>query len=240
MRRPMAKGNRPKGEAGLGIRDLRLVHTSLLGKWRWKLLSHEVDEVWKEIVIARYGSDIIGKRFLGDVDVPRIASSWWGDLCKLDGISNWFSLAVGKKVGRGDSTSFWNEIWVGGQSLRQQFPRLFGISAQKQEVIQNLGGMIDGQWRWNLLWRRNRFQWEEDQFRELCDIIAQFTPMDYHDSWLWLGDGIQGFTVKSAYGLLEKMEPSTRILQPVENFVFKRLWKCAWPSKTLRLCGNCS
>jgi hypothetical protein len=29
---------RPKKEAGLGIRDLRLVNKSLLAKWRWKLL----------------------------------------------------------------------------------------------------------------------------------------------------------------------------------------------------------
>ncbi|MCI29433.1 putative ribonuclease H protein, partial [Trifolium medium] len=104
--------------------------------------------------------------------------------------SNWFSLAVG----RGDSTSFWNEVWVGGQSLRQRFPRLFGISLQQQVVIQNAGRVIDGRWRWNLMWRRERFQWEEEQYREFVEIITPFFPSDICDKWLWLGDGIQGFT----------------------------------------------
>jgi hypothetical protein len=30
---------KPRKEAGLGIKDIRLVNTSLLAKWRWKLLS---------------------------------------------------------------------------------------------------------------------------------------------------------------------------------------------------------
>ncbi|MCI73363.1 putative non-LTR retroelement reverse transcriptase, partial [Trifolium medium] len=62
-----------KDVAGLGIRDLRLVNVSLLAKWRWKLLSHDY-EVWKEVIVAKYGSDVIGKRNIGVVDVPRTAS----------------------------------------------------------------------------------------------------------------------------------------------------------------------
>ncbi|XP_045792042.1 uncharacterized protein LOC123886801 [Trifolium pratense] len=94
-----------------------------------------------------------------------------------------------------------------------------------------MGILIDGQWQWQLMWRRNRFQWEEDQFREFVEIIAPFAPVDNPDRWLWLGDGIQGFTVKSAYVLLENLVPVNRNLQPVEVFVFNRLWKCATPSK---------
>ncbi|MCI07614.1 LINE-1 reverse transcriptase like, partial [Trifolium medium] len=50
---------RAKQDAGLGIRDLRRVNMSLLAKWRWKLLSQE-EEVWKEIIKARYGTDVVG------------------------------------------------------------------------------------------------------------------------------------------------------------------------------------
>jgi hypothetical protein len=52
-----------------------------------------------------------------------------------------------------------------------------------------MGRLIDGRWQWELLWRRNRFQWEEDQFREFSEIIAPFAPNDNTDRWLWLGDG---------------------------------------------------
>ncbi|MCI15313.1 hypothetical protein A2U01_0036451, partial [Trifolium medium] len=63
------------------------------------------------------------------------------------------------------------------------------------------------------------------------EIIAAFAPVDAPDSWLWLGDGITGFTVKSAYLLLENSVTNRHHLEPVQDFVFKRLWKCAAPSK---------
>jgi hypothetical protein len=221
---------RPKEEAGLGIRDLRLVNKSLLAKWRWKLLSHE-NEVWKDIVSARYGNDVVGKRFLCEVDAHRLSSSWWRDLCQLDGDDRWFGSAVGMKVGRGDSTYFWDEIWIGDQSLRAKFPRLYGMSEQKHGLIHEMGSLIDGRWQWDFVWRRNRFYWEEEQFREFTEIIAPFVPTDNSDRWLWLGDGIQGFTVKSAFLLLEGTATNRRILIPDEVFVYKKLWKCAAPSK---------
>ncbi|KAK2416870.1 hypothetical protein QL285_039222 [Trifolium repens] len=88
---------RLKKEAGLGIRDLRLVNKSLLAKWRWKLLFQE-SEPWKEIVTARYGAGVISKRLLGDIDSPRCASSWWRDLCQFDNDECWFSSAVKMKL----------------------------------------------------------------------------------------------------------------------------------------------
>jgi hypothetical protein len=187
--------------------------------------------VWKEVVAARYGRDVIGKRLLGLVDIPRLSSSWWKSICSLDGENRWFSGAVRKKVGRGNSTVFWEEQWIGDQPLRQKFPRLFGISTQKEEVLCNMGILIEGRWHWNLQWRRDRFQWEEEQFREFSEIILPFNPVDVDDNWMWCGDGITGFTVKGAYLLLEKMVTQRRQLEPIEEFVFKRLWKCLAPSK---------
>jgi hypothetical protein len=107
---------RPKKEGGLGVRDLRLVNISLLAKWKWKLLSHD-DELWKDVVVARYGSDVMGKRNLGEIDITRMGSHWWRDLCLLDKDSDWFNRAIGKRVGNGNNTSFWSENWIGDQSL---------------------------------------------------------------------------------------------------------------------------
>ncbi|KAK2449806.1 hypothetical protein QL285_008962 [Trifolium repens] len=50
---------RTKKEGGLGIKDLRLMNKSLLAKWRWKLLSEE-DELWKRVVVAKYGPNVMG------------------------------------------------------------------------------------------------------------------------------------------------------------------------------------
>jgi hypothetical protein len=115
----------------------------------------------------------------------------------------------------------------GDQSLRQRFPRLFGISTQKDEVICNLGSVVDRQWQW----RRNLFVWEHDQYHSLTDIISPFMPTTRQDRWLWLGDELQGFKANSAYLLLvnEFIPPS--VLDATQALVFKNLWKCGAPSK---------
>jgi hypothetical protein len=41
---------KPKKEGGLGIKDLRLMTSSLLAKWRWKLLTIDED-LWKEVIM---------------------------------------------------------------------------------------------------------------------------------------------------------------------------------------------
>jgi hypothetical protein len=219
---------RSKKEGGLGVRDLWLVNISLLAKWKWKLLSQEV-ELWKEVVVARYGRDMVGKRRLDEFDVTRIGSTWWRNLCLLGKDSNWFNSAIGKRVGNGILTSFWNEQWTGDQSLRQRFPRLFGISMQKDEMIFNLGRMMDGRWQWELQWRRNLFAWVEDQYRQFREIIEPFTPTSHHDSWLWMGDDLHGFTVNSAYLLLVKEFNPPALSDTTLDLVFKNLWKCGAP-----------
>jgi hypothetical protein len=221
---------RPKKEGGLGVRNLRFVNISLLAKWKWKLLSRE-HELWKEVVVARYGIDVMGKRKLGELDITRTGSSWWRDLCLIEKDSDWFDNAIKKKIGNGNATSFWNEHWIGDHPLRHKFPRLYGISLQKDEVIGNLGIVVEGGWQWNFLWRRNLFTWEEEQYREFLEIIAPFMPSDHDDRWLWMDDDVHGFSANSAYLLLAANYNPPLVYDPLMIFVFKYLWKCGAPSK---------
>jgi hypothetical protein len=122
---------KPKREGGLRIRDLRLVNLSLLAKWRWKLLS-EGEDVWKSLIVAKYGEHSLGKVSLEVHPSDRLCLSWWKDLCRLDYGSGWFNQVVLKKLGCGNLTSFWKDIWVGDQALEVHFPRLFSISVQKR------------------------------------------------------------------------------------------------------------
>jgi hypothetical protein len=221
---------RPKKEGGLGVRDLRLVNISLLAKWRWKLLTRDND-VWKDVVVARYGLDVLGKKNLGEIDVTRLGSTWWKDICTLDKDSLWFINGIGKKLGNGQSTMFWNEVWIGNQSLRHMFPRLFGISMQRDEVIGRMGMLEEGVWHWDLQWRRNLFVWEEEQFHEFLDLITTFSPTEQEDLWIWKDDVISGFTVNSAYLLLVENYIPRIAINSTNDLVFKWLWKCGAPSK---------
>ncbi|GAU48811.1 hypothetical protein TSUD_406440 [Trifolium subterraneum] len=92
----MASG--PKREGGLGVRDLRVMNISLLTKWRWKLLLGG-DELWKKVVVARYGAGVLGVALLGEENRWARASVWWRDVCNLDKGLGWFSRVAIKKLG---------------------------------------------------------------------------------------------------------------------------------------------
>ena len=67
------------------------------------------------------------------------------------------------KVGGGDKVKFWADKWLGADSnLQQQFNQLFLISGQQNNTISNMGRFSQGQWSWDLKWRRNLFDYEQD------------------------------------------------------------------------------
>jgi hypothetical protein len=192
---------KPKKEGGLGIRDLRLVNVSLLAKWRWKLLSHE-KEVWKDVVLAKYGPNCVGIGNLGESRISRVASKWWIDICTLDKDSNWFAEAVVKRVGNGSHTMFWKEVWIGNQPLLAQFPRVYGISNQKTNTIFSMGRWVDGVWSWSFSWRRNFFSWEVPIYEDFLGLIQHFVPSVDEDKWVWRLNVDDGFSVHDCYDLL--------------------------------------
>jgi len=102
----------PKRNGGLGVRDVRVVNVSLLAKWRWILLDGD-KALWKEVLEVKYGPCLDTLLEVGGVMWPRLSSSWWKDLVKLDdfGVQNWFNSEIVKKVGNGMNTSFWNDKW---------------------------------------------------------------------------------------------------------------------------------
>lgn len=45
---------KPKSGGGLGVRDLRVVNISLLGKWRWRHLTSG-NSFWRQFLVSKYG-----------------------------------------------------------------------------------------------------------------------------------------------------------------------------------------
>jgi hypothetical protein len=221
---------KPKKEGGLGIRDLRLVNISLLAKWRWKLLSCD-RTLWKDAIIAKYGSEIVGVGNLGASQIHRDASIWWRDICSLDKNNNWFAEVVEKRVGNGNLTSFWGDVWVGNQSLQNYFPRIFSISNQQRATISSMGEWVGGGWRWVLSWRREFFDWEVPIYREFMDHIQQFVPSVREVTWVWCDDRADGFSVKSCYFMLLRKFREQRLLDPCTMFAVSKIWSCGIPSK---------
>jgi hypothetical protein len=98
----------------LGVRDIRLVNFSVLAKWRWCLLQPGLP-LWKEVLVARYGTHILYEADWLKHRIPTSASKWWKNIVALDNVvpgKNWFLEAMVRKISNDLSTSFWNVKWI--------------------------------------------------------------------------------------------------------------------------------
>ncbi|KAK2397838.1 hypothetical protein QL285_059374 [Trifolium repens] len=225
---------KPKKEGGLGIKDLRLMNCSLLSKWRWKLLL-DGDDMWKRVIVAKYGTMATGKTNLAAEDFGGGVSAWWRDICKVDSGTSWFSQVAIKKVGNGNSTMFWKDVWLGDQSLENRFPRLFGISLQKQSLVCEVGRWESDIWIWNFEWRRNFFAWEDDLLLEMHAVLACVSISNESDRWIWK-PGCEGVhTVRSTYIFLDNLINNRVPRCELDLFAFKFIWKSGVPSKVSAL-----
>jgi hypothetical protein len=123
-----------KNNGGLGVRDIKAVNLSLLMKWRWRLLDYNDVGLWKEVLVAKYGSQITRNASWILASNSYLSFLWWKDLCDLEGCvesKNWVVESVSRCLGNGRNTRFWMDKWVGDSLLCESFPRLFSISTQK-------------------------------------------------------------------------------------------------------------
>jgi hypothetical protein len=193
------------------------------------------EELWKSVVVARYGEEVLGNVRLDATLLRNGCSSWWKGLCGLDKGVGWFAQVAVKKMGSGNTIKFWKDVWIGNQPLEHRFPRLYTISTQHDLKVHEVGFRENGVWRWNLRWRRNFFVWEEALVLELEEIIGNVIITEVEDRWSWSPDVNEGFSVKSLYVFLENILLDHGNLTPSQSFAFKSIWKSAVPSKVSAL-----
>jgi hypothetical protein len=113
------------------------------------------------------------------------------------------------------------------------FPRLFSLSNQKEsKVIDFLE--LEGEIRyWSFSWRRNLFQWEEDQVVLLKHLLESVVFSLEDDCWWWIPEPDRTFSVKSSYKLLSKGLGSDAEVDEELKVVLGQIWNSAAPSKVI-------
>jgi len=214
---------KPREEGGLRLRNIQNFNIALLAKWKWRLIAEEKGR-WKEMVVSKYGQGSEVSR------IPvKLQSWWWRDLvkvCEPDGDGGWFQKEVGWKLGCRDKVRFWEDIWNGNSSLKILFPRLYSLSLNQGQKVEEMGRWDDGVWRWNLRWRRARFEWESKLEEEML-ILLSTTRLhrEEKDDHTWGNEDERCFSVNSAYACLVNQGRGTHLE------VFKLLWKAkAFPN----------
>ncbi|GAU49947.1 hypothetical protein TSUD_408420 [Trifolium subterraneum] len=227
---------KPKVDEWLGIRDLMAVNLALLGKWRWRLLSGG-QGIWRDILLSRYSSLYPSPHLGGRLVGFRGTSTWWRDVSLLgdttDSTSDWFSEGIGKKVGDGLMTSFWFETWIGDTPLKVQYQRLFQVLEQITSKVGEMGTWVDGEWVWDLKWRRVLFVWEVDLLDDLMRTLNSIQITNANDNWFWKHDANGIFSVKSAYSVVELDSRVDVAMPEVPSFILAKVWKSWAPSKVI-------
>jgi len=177
---------------GLGVVNIKDFNSALLGKWVWRLGSNEVG-LWKEVVESKYG----GWRNLKEDRCIYNASIWWKGLKSLWKLEKWgnnFGDCSKWEVGNGKSIKFWEDRWVGDESLMFKFPRFFSLSVEKNASLNRCGSWTNGVREWSLVWRISLFDWEKVQVRQLLEVVHVSCPvMEKVDRWVWKVDKLQQF-----------------------------------------------
>jgi hypothetical protein len=137
--------------------------------------------LWKEVLVSKYGSHILGEVEWSTTRSNRLASTWWKNIVALDKAvpgKIWFLDSINRKIGNGLATSFWNTPWIGGVPLATYFPRLYSLSNQKENMVRNF--LVDnGETRtWSFSWRRNLFQWEVERVAMLKERLEREVGID--------------------------------------------------------------
>jgi hypothetical protein len=192
--------------------------------------------LWKDILVAKYGSHILGEVDWSSYRIPTFASSWWKSIVAVENAipgKNWWLESVSRKVGNRMDTSFWKTKWLGDLSLVEAFPRLFSLSNHKDDVVSNFLVREGDDCSWAFSWRRNLFRWEEELVGGLLELLEVFRPSLEEDVWKWLPCEEGEFSVKSSYLLLSAGLDSDDEGDEVVLNALGQIWSSPAPSKTI-------
>ncbi|GJT32028.1 RNA-directed DNA polymerase, eukaryota [Tanacetum coccineum] len=165
---------------------------ALLFKWIWRFITNG-SSLWSRFIKAIHGvTGAIGK------PPPYSKRSPWLDIVReVTNLSNMgidlISL-VNKKVGNGESTSFWNDLWLGDSPLNKRFSRLFFLEVDKNiSVAEKLRDLsLTESFR-----RPPRSGIEEENLLLLLADTSSVMLPNISDRWSWQLDSTGVFSVKS-------------------------------------------
>ena len=116
----------PKDQGGLGVHDLEVKNRALLGKWLFKLLSE--DGVWQTLLRRKY----VGDQAVSQVLWKPGDSHFWAGLMAT---KKFFFPHGSFSIRDGSEIRFWEDIWLGQSTLKEQYPALYSIVRNKSDTI---------------------------------------------------------------------------------------------------------
>ena len=128
---------------GLGVGNLVYKNVALLFKW-WCRFVDNNDLLWKRVIIYdHYCNPNLRELIVEDGEKGGLGGQVISNSYSQKMIYEVMSKGLWWKVGKGNSTIFWEHKWVGDIALKEAFPRLYNISNQKMSFIIDMEFRMD-------------------------------------------------------------------------------------------------
>ncbi|GJX38398.1 hypothetical protein Tco_0251701 [Tanacetum coccineum] len=214
-----------KNNGGLGVASFHSTNRALLFKWIWRFFN-DGSSLWSRFIKA-----INGVRGAMDTQSVPTRGSIWLDLVrefsflKFKGID--LLALMKRKLGNGENTLFWDDIWSGEAPLKSKFPRLYALEESKGISVASKMGLPS---LLHSFRRHPRGGVESAQFRDLCDITSDVLLTQMQDRWSWSLNASGVFLVSSVRNfiddaILPKKDAPTRWVKLVPIKINILAWK---------------
>ncbi|XP_076946011.1 putative mitochondrial protein AtMg00310 [Bidens hawaiensis] len=191
-----------KENGGLGIGSLKNSNLALLYKWRWRFVNSP-NSLWVRVIKSIYRNNIDQHGLVQNIKGNGIWAMIVKSISKLNDENRIPISVIRKKVGNGNNTLFWKDVWIENSPLCSQFPRLFNLEINKDCFLNEK--LVDKDWVWN--WRRQLRGGAEDAQRiEMLSILSSFSLSNYDDKWTWKLELEDNFSVKGIRSYLDRWE----------------------------------
>ena len=117
---------RPKECGGLGIQNLEMQNKWMLSKWIFRLINE--DGIWQSLLRKKY----LTKKTILQVQKRPGDSHFWTSLMLAKESFQRFSSFL---LQDGSQVRFWEDCWIGVQSFAKEYPNLYNLVRNKNEVV---------------------------------------------------------------------------------------------------------
>ena len=121
-----------KSKGGIGLKSFSKLNKALLCKWSWKF-ANDQNALWRKTICCIFG-EAIGGWHTTDLR-GGYGTSLWKEIRKEWPIfyqNAIFALGDGRRI------NFWNDVWCGGEALRNRFPTLFDLATNKEAKVADI------------------------------------------------------------------------------------------------------
>ncbi|GKA17069.1 hypothetical protein Tco_0696906, partial [Tanacetum coccineum] len=122
-----------KEKGGLGVLSFFALNRALMFKWVWRFHSQN-DSLWARVIRGIHGDN--GK--LGATSTHHHPSIWLDIIREVKSLKyQGMDLVsyIRKKVGNGNETLFWEDIWKGDVAFKILYPRIYALDSAKNDSV---------------------------------------------------------------------------------------------------------